>query len=452
MNSIRISRRDYESLRAHLFRGTGNEEAAFLIAGCSDRGGAIDLLVREVIPVPVDGLLSQGPGHLDIDPDFMMPIIKRCRLENLSLIDVHSHPGGGSVGFSAIDDAGDSRLLPKIQQRVPDRHHASLVLNRNSINARLWRRESGGPEQVDRVVVVGQPLEVFDLTTACRRDVQDTSTYDRQILMFGQEGQRLLRSMTVAVVGCGGTGSLMVQHLSRLGVGYLILVDHDLIERSNCSRVVGATEDDVLAHRAKVEIAEREARKTNAAMCIDAIQDTVLNPRVAMRLLDADIIVCCTDTVASRMVLNRIAFQYLRPLVDCGIDIRVTSTGRAKVLGRVTTVTPDGACLSCLGVVDPDAVADELADPDMRAGYVDQADIPDPSVITLNGVVSSLAATEVLDLVVGFRDQECTGGQIVYYGHKAVVETADGSGSERCSVCAAVRAAGDHYPLPCPAA
>lgn len=449
--SIRISRRDYDLLRTHLFRGTGNEEAAFLIAGSSEHGGAIDLLVREVIPVPARGLLSQGPGHLEIDPDFMMPIIKRCRVEGWSLIDVHSHPGCGRVGFSFIDDDGDSRLLPKVKQRVPDRHHASLVFNRESVNARVWAVDRDEPESATRVVVVGQPLEVIKMDPRDRHEMGDLSAYDRQILMFGSEGQRLLSRTTVAVVGCGGTGSIMVQHLSHLGVGKLVLVDPDRLERSNWSRVVGATEDDVRVRRPKVEIAERQARQAFPAISVEAVEDTVLNESTALRLLDADVLVCCTDTVASRMVLNRLAFQHLRPLVDCGIDIKVTSTGRAKVLGRVTTILPDGPCLACAGIVDPDSVADELADPTVRAGYVDKADIHDPAVITLNGVAASLAATEVMDLVVGFKDPSCVGGQSYYYGHKGVVESGPVLASVPCRACAEARGVGDRLRLPCTA-
>lgn len=436
-------------LRAHLFRGTGNEEAAFLIAGTAEQNEATDLLVQEVVPVPVEGLLSQGPTHLEIDPDFMMPIIKRCRTEGASLIDVHSHPGGGRVSFSHIDDSGDSELLPKVKQRVPNRHHASLVFNRDSVNARIWRYDREKLEHVDRIVVVGQPLETIELRVSAKQESEDITAYDRQVLMFGTEGQRLLQNTTIAVVGCGGTGSLVVQHLSRLGVGRLLLFDHDRIECSNFSRIVGATEEDVLFTRPKVEIAYRQTRQANPKGQVEAIQGTVLDQDIALRLLEADVIVCCTDTVASRMVLNRIAFQYLRPLMDCGIDIKVTSSGQAKVIGRVMTVLPDGPCLSCAGIINPDAVADELADPIVRAGYIDQANVHAPSVITLNGVVSSLAATEVLDLVVGFKEHGCSGSQIAYYGHKGIVESEPMGLCVPCSVCRDVRSAGDKLMLPC---
>jgi ThiF family len=70
--------------------------------------------------------------------------------------------------------------------------------------------------------------------------------------MFGDVGQEILRGLTVAVVGAGGGGSLLVEMLAHLGVGKLIIVDYDVISKSNLSRVVGSTCDDV--GRLKVDV------------------------------------------------------------------------------------------------------------------------------------------------------------------------------------------------------
>jgi len=448
MKTIRFTRQQYDALRGHLFRGTGNEEAAFLVAGSSRHGSDIELYVREVVPVPPGGLLSQGPCHLDIDPDFMAPIIKRCRIAGLSLIDVHSHPGSGPVGFSGIDDGGDARLLPAIKRRVPGRDHASLVLNVSSIDGRMWLGDAAEPAPIDRMVIVGQPIEVIDLSSGGRDAGGSLSPYQRQVLMFGEEGQRLIGSTAVAIIGCGGLGSMIIQKLAHLGVGRLIPVDHDFIDETNLSRIVGATPEDL--GLPKVGVARRHALSINPGMVVDAMERSVMDEEVALRLLAADILVCGTDTVASRMVLNRLAYQYVRPLVDCGIDIKVTPAGKAKVLGRVMTTLPGGPCLSCAGVVDPDTVAAELAQAGENAGYVQGERMPDPSVVTLNGVVASLAATEVLDLIVGFKDADCAGPDLTYYGHKGFVASQPIRRVRRCVTCSEALGAGDALRLPCP--
>lgn len=431
-SAVRITRQDYERVWNHLFRGTGNEEAAFLLAGSAEADGDVELLVQEVIPVPPGGFLSQGPAHLDIDPDFMSPIIKRCRLEGRSLIDVHSHPGAGPVGFSGVDDHGDGRLLPKIQYRVPGRHHASMVMNAVHLDARIWKANARRPERIDRVVIVGQPLEVIALTPYSGRDV-DLSLYDRQIRVFGVAGQQNIGETTIAVVGCGGLGALVAQHLVHHGAGKLILVDRDDIEESNRPRVVGSRPSDVPAAMPKVEIARRAANDANPQVAVTALRASVLDEAVLAQLLAAEIVVCCTDTLESRAALNRFAFQHLRPLVDCGTDVRVTGTGRAKVLGRVMVVTPDGPCLSCVGVLDRNA---------MDAEESGNARPPAPALMAWNGVVASFAALEVLNLLTGVKDPACQGTWTEYQGHKGITQLRPMTTERECAECRAIRATG----------
>ena len=84
-----------------------------------------------MILVTTLGFLEKGYACLKIDPDFVMPIIKKARLGKLLVISAHSHPFSDShVAFSSIDDCGDELLMPKIQQRVPDRPYAVISIRR----------------------------------------------------------------------------------------------------------------------------------------------------------------------------------------------------------------------------------------------------------------------------------------------------------------------------------
>ncbi|MBC7645009.1 MAG: ThiF family adenylyltransferase, partial [Thermoleophilia bacterium] len=61
---------------------------------------------------------------------------------------------------------------------------------------------------------------------------EDTSSHDRQVRWFGQEGvdgpaaQRRLAASTVLVLGVGGLGGSVAELLARSGVGRLVLLDH----------------------------------------------------------------------------------------------------------------------------------------------------------------------------------------------------------------------------------
>ena len=64
--------------------------------------------------------------------------------------------------------------------------------------------------------------------------------FDRQRKIFGDEGQKRLRATTVGVVGGGGLGSFMMLELAYLGIGKIVIVDHDQLKDSNRNRLVGA--------------------------------------------------------------------------------------------------------------------------------------------------------------------------------------------------------------------
>ena len=62
--------------------------------------------------------------------------------------------------------------------------------------------------------------------------------YSRQMLFapLGEQGQRKLRASRVAIIGCGATGSALASLLARAGLGYLRIIDRDVVEPSNLQR------------------------------------------------------------------------------------------------------------------------------------------------------------------------------------------------------------------------
>jgi molybdopterin/thiamine biosynthesis adenylyltransferase len=443
---ITFTKKDFEKAYNHLLQGR-EEEAAFFLAGISKTEETLNLLVREVILVPTSGFLEKGYAYLKINPDFMMPIIKRARLEKFSVISAHSHPFSNShVAFSSIDDYGDDMLMPKIQQRVPDRPHAVMVFGKSSIDARIWEVEEKEPKPVDLIKVIGQPLQkIFPTNAPHPNKTRLSDVHHRQILAFGKIGQKRIQETKVAIVGLGGTGSQVFQQLVHLGVRNFILVDDDYVEESNRSRMVGSRPKDSIKRRMKVEVMERLGREINPNIKIYALKDSVNNLSTALKLRDVDVIFCCTDNLSSRLVLNRLAFQYLIPLIDLGISIECLEEGEIRTAGgHVLIILPDGPCLSCMGILTPEALQRET-----DQGYISGQTIPDPSVISLNGVIASLAVTEFIDLLTDFekRKEECT--YQVYDILKGEVRREKMDYFYPCDICKEVKGAGDDLELPC---
>src|SRR5205814_395933 len=137
----------------------------------------------------------------------------------------------------------------------------------------------------------------------------------RQVRAFGQEGQRRISDLSVGVVGASGTGSHVCQQLIRLGVGEIIVVDHDSVETINLNRIVTAWARDAAKQRKKVATIEAYARLVGGTR-VKALGGNVMETPIADRLRRVDALFACTDTLASRAVLNRIAIQHFIPLWD----------------------------------------------------------------------------------------------------------------------------------------
>lgn len=87
--------------------------------------------------------------------------------------------------------------------------------------------------------------------------------YDRNVRLFGEEGQRKLLSTRVVIAGAGGLGSPSAQHLALLGVGKIALIDDDELDETNRNRFVGARHNDPVPGSSKVALAARLIKEIN---------------------------------------------------------------------------------------------------------------------------------------------------------------------------------------------
>ena len=96
----------------------------------------------------------------------------------------------------------------------------------------------------------------------------------------------------------------------------MMVIDPQPVEATNLNRLVGATPADV--GTAKVEVARRMMHTINPDMDIAAVVGDVVDEEVARLLPAYDFVLLCTDSHASRMVANQIAYQHLVPVIDMG--------------------------------------------------------------------------------------------------------------------------------------
>lgn len=278
-------------------------------------------------------------------------------------------------------------------------------------------------------------------------------TYDRQLRFFGSAGQARLARCTVAVIGLGGIGSLLTQLLARLGVGQFILVDDDFVEYSNLSRVVGASRADADQRTSKVTVANRVILEGNPNASIRAIIGDVAEVSIAKSLTSCDYLFLAADSMRARLVVNAIVHQYLLPGVQLGTKIRADETGAIlDAMSANRPLRPGQSCLWCNQLIDPNALALESKSDEERKQQAYGVQEPNPSVITLNGIVASHAANDFLLDFLGLRPEQ----DVVHFEHfhylsrsfNRVLPRQDNDCPE-CSTVGARYGRGDTIPLPC---
>lgn len=399
---LRISEQMWASLVQRLLDRNDVETAAIVMAESlgTEASGPV-LAAREVKFVPDDGYLIREIDQIRIDPVAINRLIRPARDRGMSVITVHSHPGAREAWFSQADDRGDGRLLPSFAAQVPHVSHGAMVLAGSG--AAVGRLLTDGTLQPMPLRIVGRQLTTIGSALV----VEPDERFARQVLAIGDDGQRLLRGLRVGVVGLGGIGSVVAAQLVHLGIGTAVFVDGDRVEASNMSRVIGVRHADV-GVISKVEVARRYARELGSATEIECFEQYLTRPDDVRCLVGCDVIICCVDRHTPRALLNRFAYKALVPVIDLGTAFRVDTTGTMTgSAGRVVIVGPGRPCLACWGHIDPAALRREALSESERAaeaadGYVDGAEVPQPSVIPFNTMAAGAGVIELLRLVTGF--------------------------------------------------
>ncbi|MBB1580591.1 molybdopterin-synthase adenylyltransferase MoeB [Serratia sp. OS31] len=165
--------------------------------------------------------------------------------------------------------------------------------------------------------------------------------YNRQIILrgFDFDGQEKLKAARVLIVGLGGLGCAAAPYLVAAGVGHLTLVDFDTVSLSNLQRQI--LHRDARIGMAKVESARLELSAINPHTQIETVDGQLDDDQMAAQIAACDLVLDCTDNVATRNLLNRLCHAHRKPLVS-GAAIRMEGQ-----LG-VFTYQPGEPCYRCL--------------------------------------------------------------------------------------------------------
>lgn len=212
---------------------------------------------------------------------------------------------------------------------------------------------------------------------------EQNKRYARQTTLkqVGRDGQSILASSRVAIVGVGALGSMTAEWLVRAGVGFLRVIDRDVVEYTNLSRQV--LYDDADARQASPKAVKACARlnEINPTVECEPIVDHLDKSNALDFLANLDVIVDGTDNYATRRLMNDVSVKLGIPWAYAG----AVSTYGTTALFR-SGETP---CFTCL-YPQPDPIGYDTCD---------TVGVFGPAI----GVVASLQAASVLRFLLGGR-------------------------------------------------
>lgn len=393
-------------LYKHLFPGDGKESAAILLCNRSE-GRRLKLLVKEVITVPDDECESRKNDFISWPGFYLEKAIDAAEAASMSIILVHSHPGG-LFGFSQFDDMSDAITIPALYQGVNAIHGSAIMIPDGRIRARFYSEDINAQE-VDLVIVPGNDISLWR---------PDDKVPQKQIIAFTSGMTAFFSHLTAAVIGVSGTGSIVAEQLTRLGFGKILLVDDDHIEEKNLNRILNATREDALQNISKVDMFAAAVGRIRGENVATAICSSIFSREAVLEVAEADVIFCCVDSYQGRMVVDRIASSFLMPLFDVGVMIptHIEPEDGLKITdvsGRIDYVKPGGATLLDRKVYTPALLHEEmlakkqpeLYEQQLAQGYITGVQEEAPSVITLNMRAASACVSELIARCFPFREE-----------------------------------------------
>jgi ThiF family len=456
--SLRMPQELMAELRHHLFPGDRDAHGVVIAASVSTTKRGTRLLAHRLF-LARDGIdyVAGTRGYRMLTAEFVMDCALECAELGMAYLAIHCHGGGDRVGFSGDDHDSHERGYPALLDILNGPPVGGLVFATHAVAGDIWF-PGGDRYPLDELVVAGRPIKRLH-PAPLPPPPQADERYDRQARLFGDRGQALLATQKVGVIGAGGAGSIIIEHLSRLGVGEIVTPDPERIEPSNLPRVVGSTNRGTrpwltnkrmprwLRERfgelreAKVAIARRMAKQAQPGIHFKGIRADVVVASTAEELVDCDYLFLAADSMQARLVFNAIVHQYLIPGVQVGAKVPVdTESGEIQEVFTVTRpLMPGFGCLWCNGLILPDKLQEEATSPEQRRRqrYVDEEDIPAPSVITLNATASSPATNDFLMSVTGLLDERPLEWMRTYPRKGEVVQEVPRRDSE-CKECSSV--------------
>jgi molybdopterin-synthase adenylyltransferase len=405
MIRLALRERDVALLEDHLAASSPEEDGAFFLL--REGKGALGhrLVASEPILPPPGAWERQAEGQLRPSARWLSAVISAAHRAGAGLLFVHSHPGAAHPArLSRVDEIAVASLGKAIAE-ILDGPFAAAVVHRSGWAGVRW--SASGLQPLGTISALGRGLRILSAEPASPGSSQ-AELDSRQLDALGVVHDQV-RSLSVALVGCGGLGSPLAEQLVRMGVRELLLLDDDVLDTpSNVRRVFGSVAADLAASTppAKVDVVGRHLDQLGLDTEVRRLRGDVTLEAPFRAVLDADVVISATDTHGSRAVLNDMPATYLLPVIDVGVRVGNKAGGElAGLVAELRLLTPERPCLWCRGAINAEMIRAETMPQSEREGLRREGSLTGavgevvPSVAALTVLGSAMAACALLGLL-----------------------------------------------------
>ncbi len=453
---IKFKHSELVGLRERLLADLSREHFAVLLGKTQKINGNTIINVIDILFPAQSDYNQQSVAFLRIKKDFIHKALVELtnRYDVDTIIDVHTHPfTQASVSFSATDNGDEKTFFRFLHEKFAGINYASIVLSQRQYSARVWTLSSGSI--VARKAVLKTQTSRENIASADFREEADEQYektavtavegfFNRSAAVLGLDVMRtIMHDQVISIIGVGGLGSIVAEHLIHMGFHDINLIDPDVLEMSNLNRVVGAYYEDAQQKLYKVDVVKRHLTNINPKATVVAYKKDIHDKEMESVLALSDWMIVATDNHSSRLRAQQLSVQYFVPLLSVGVNITVKDSKIEDMSGEVITArVGDYLCLHCLNRINPIKVASErhpdqtIREALVKRGYVTGMDIKEPAVKTLNTYLATMAVEVLVNQYTDMRKHipilvyENNGSMSIYEDKESVQQR-----NKHCFIC-----------------
>ncbi|MCI9127829.1 MAG: ThiF family adenylyltransferase [Eubacterium sp.] len=181
----------------------------------------------------------------------------------------------------------------------------------------------------------------------------------------------VLSDKKVVIIGLGSGGSPIALELAKQGVQHFLLIDPDRLEIGNISRHICGMSD---LGRFKTKAVSDIIKNKNPYADIITLEKDIAKMKQKEKeryFDDVDLVICCTDSRESKLIINRFCIEYKLPCLYGGAFRRAYG-------GQVLRVIPHKTmCYQCYISSMPSIANDNEISSQRQTDRIAYSDIPD---------------------------------------------------------------------------